>query len=126
MQAAQVLVFEADNRLTQILEEVAAGKNRWLLRHPRGLKECLEMLGAGWPSVLVVRLGRDVEEELTLVSEVAHLHPDAGLVVAADETHAPLAGLAWDLGADYVLILPQPRELVTEIVARLLPVPAEK
>ena len=34
--------------------------------------------------------------------------------------HAALAGLAWDLGADYVLFPPQPRELLPEIVAGLL------
>jgi hypothetical protein len=51
---------------------------------------------------------------------VGYLYPEAGLVIVAEAIHASLAGLSWDLGADYVLILPQPRELLPEIVAGLL------
>jgi DNA-binding NtrC family response regulator len=120
MRSAQVLVIENDSLLTAMLEGLVVQKQRCLVRHPRDLRECLELLGEGGPSVIVLRLSQNVEEEMLLAAEVAHLHPDAGLVVVGEAAHAALAGLAWDLGADYVLILPQPRELLPEIVAGLL------
>jgi DNA-binding NarL/FixJ family response regulator len=120
MRTAQVLIIENDSLLTAMLEGLVVQKQRCLLRHPRDLKECLELLRDGGPSVVVLRLSQNVEEEMGLAAEVANLYPDAGLVVVGEPVHAPLAGLAWDLGADYVLILPQPRELLPEIVAGLL------
>jgi hypothetical protein len=70
--------------------------------------------------VLVLRVGRDLEFELSLLERVANLFPDAGTVVVGEATHAALAGLAWDLGADCVLLLPQPGEMLPEVVAGLL------
>ena len=121
MRSAQVLVIEKDSLLTAMLEGLVVGQQRCLLRHPRDLAECLELLrDGGSGTVVVLRVGRNVEEEMRLLAEVAHLYPDAGLVVVGEAAHAPLAGLAWDLGADYVLILPQPREMLPEIVSGLL------
>jgi len=69
---------------------------------------------------LVLKLSDTLEEELSLLAEVSNLHPDVGIVVVGEAVHAPLAGLAWDLGADYVMLLPQPRDLLIETVAGLL------
>ena len=120
MRSAQVLVIENDSLLTAMLEGLVVERQRCLLRHPRDLTECLEMLRESGQSVVVLRLGRQVEEEMRLLAEVAYHYPDTGLVVVGEAVQAPLAGLTWDLGADYVLILPQPREMLPEIVGGLL------
>ena len=120
MRYAQVLVYENDTLLTTMLEEKAR-QEKWSLRHPRDFAECVALLGRGGPGVLVLRIGRDLEFELSLLERVAHLFPDAGTVVVGEAaTHAALAGLAWDLGADCVLLLPQPGEMLPEVVAGLL------
>jgi DNA-binding response OmpR family regulator len=115
----QVLVCESDGRLAALLRELA-DQRRWLLREPRHLEVCLRLLRRGGPSVLVLKVGRDLERDLTLLERVAWLRPDAGIVVVGDTDHAVLAGLAWDLGADFVLLPPMPRELLPDLVAGLM------
>src|SRR5437763_4231607 len=110
MRYPQVLVYEHDTLLTAMLEGPALA-GRWSLRHPRDLPECLALLRRGGPAVLVVRVGRSLRRELELLAQVAHLFPDAGTVLVGEAAHAPLAGLAWDLGASCVLLLPQPAEM---------------
>ena len=65
-------------------------------------------------------MGRDLEFELSLLERVASLFPDVGTVVVGEAAHAALAGLAWDLGASYVMLLPQPAEMLPDVVAGLL------
>jgi hypothetical protein len=119
MRYPQVLVYETGTLLTAMLEERAAG-DKWSLRHPRDLPECVELLARGGPAVLVLRLGRNLEFELSLLGQVAYLFPEVRSVVVGESAQSPVAGLAWDLGADYVLFLPQPREMLPEVVAGLL------
>src|SRR5947199_6516929 len=121
MRTAQLLIHEPDGRLTALLEGLPC-----LLRHPRSAAECLEMLRPGEPAVLVVKFGANLEQELTLLASVADLHPDVGIVVVGEAVHAPVAGLAWDLGADYVLLLPQPVDLIVETVRGLLGSPSRE
>src|SRR5205807_6809716 len=106
-------------------EGLIVDRQRCPLLHPRDQGECLDLLRRGWQAVLVLKVGRDVEEEMSLLAQVSALHPATATVVVGEAIHAPLAGLAWDLGAAYVLILPQPRELLPEIVAGLLRPAAE-
>ena len=122
MRHPQVLVYESDTRLTGMIEE-AAQQNKWVLRHPRQLSECLESLRRGGPGVLVLMVGKHLEFELTLLERVKYLCPEAAAVVVCetiDYDRKALAGAAWDLGADYVLFLPQPRNFLPDIVAGLL------
>jgi len=121
MRTSQLLIHESDGRLSALLEGLPG-----LLRHPRSAAECLEMLRPGDASVLVLKLGTNLEQELALLAAVAHLHPDVGIVVVGEAVHSPVAGLAWDLGADYVLLLPQPRDLIVETVAGLLRLPSRE
>lgn len=122
MRHPQVLVYENDTRISAMLEEVAREK-QWLLRHPRQLSECLALLRRGGPNALVLKVGQHLEFEMTLLERVKVLCPDTAAVVVC-ETIAydlrELAGVAWELGADYVLFLPQPRNFLPEIVAGLL------
>jgi hypothetical protein len=123
MRHPQVLVYENDTRLSGMLDQTAR-QNRWVVRHPRQLSECLEMLRRGGPSVLVIQVERrHLEFELTLLERVKYLCPETAAVVVCetiDYDLKALAGAAWDLGADYVLFLPQPRNFLPDIVAGLL------
>jgi hypothetical protein len=119
MRHPQVLVYESDGRLADVLRPLAE-KNKWLLREPRQLSACLRLLDRGGPGVLVLRLGRDQERELALLEQVSWLHPDAATVLVADGEQAWLSGLAWDLGVSWVLLPPQTRDRLAEMVASLM------
>jgi DNA-binding NtrC family response regulator len=117
MRHPQLLVYEGDGRLAELFRPLAQAKeHRWALREPRQLDECLEMLRGGGRGVLLIKVGRDLQRELTLLEQVGWLFPETATVVVGDSDHAALAGLAWDLGAYYVLVPPLSRERLFEIV----------
>jgi hypothetical protein len=119
MRHPQVLVYEADGRLAALLRPLAEDR-KWFLREPRRAHAVLSRLRRGGPAVLVLRVGRDLEGEMTLLERAAWLFPAARTVLVADAELAWLAPLAWDLGAACVLAPPQPREWLPEIVAGLM------
>jgi DNA-binding NtrC family response regulator len=119
MQMPQIVVYEKDGRLKLQLEALAE-ERRWALREVRQPEACLRLLARGGPTVLVVKVGRDLEREFALLERATWLCPDARAVVAADGARSDLAGLAWDLGAASVLPPPQPPERLAEIVAGLM------
>lgn len=123
MRHPQLLIHAADSLLSEMLSP-AAKRQRWVVRHPREWEEVWELLEVGGAGVLVLRVGRDLEAEMMLLERVTDLFPDTGIVVVGDAVHAPLAGLAWDLGASYVLFLPQPPELLEAVVEGLMQQPA--
>ncbi len=116
----QVLVYESDGKLAALLRPMVE-ERKWAFREPRQLAPCLRLLRRGGPGVLVIKAGRDLERELTLLERVAWLYPETATVLVGEAESSLLAGLAWDLGADYVLFPPQPRERLPEIVAALMP-----
>jgi DNA-binding NtrC family response regulator len=124
MRLPQIVVYEKDGRLKLQLEALAE-QRRWALREVRQPETCLRLLSRGGPAVLVVKAGRDVERELALLERAVWLYPDAPAVLVAEGDQPELAGLAWDLGAACVLLPPQPRERLPEIVAGLMGVKAE-
>jgi DNA-binding response OmpR family regulator len=115
----QLLIYEGDGRLAALLRETAEAR-RWSLREPRQLAACLRLLRRGGPAVLVVRVGRNLEREMTLVERAHAFFPDVAIVVVGDRDQAPLAGLAWDLGADLVVFPPLPRDGLPEMVLGLM------
>jgi hypothetical protein len=122
---AQVVVYESDGRLTELLRARAAAHG-WWLREVHHAGACLRLLQKGG-GVLVLRTGRDLERELTLLERVTRLVPDALTLIVGDADNPALAALAWDLGARYVLVPPQPREQLPELVEAMmggLPAPA--
>jgi hypothetical protein len=154
MRHPQVLVYESDGRLAEVLRPLAE-KNSWLLREPRQLSACLRLFDRSGPGVLVVRthtlerelatltrnlerdlttlkpgesceararanLERSLERQMALLEQVSWLHPDAATILVADSDQAWLAGLAWDLGVSWVLLPPQTRERLAEMVASLM------
>jgi DNA-binding NtrC family response regulator len=120
VRSPQILVFEQDGHLKLLLEKTAE-ERRWALRESRQVEPCLRLLAEGGPSVLVIKSGRDLERELGLLERAAWAFPATATVLVGDAGQAALAGLAWDLGADYVLVPPQPRERLPEVVAALMP-----
>lgn len=114
-----IVVYEGDNKVATQLRALAE-QERWLLREQKQVDACLRQLEGAGPTVLIIRTGRDLVREMTLLQQAALRSPQTSIVLVGDLEHPSLAGLAWDLGADYVLFPPQPRELLPEIVKGLM------
>src|SRR5262245_40988321 len=128
MRFPQLVVFEADGRVAALLQPVAE-ENAWSLREPRRVESCLKLLarGSGGPSVVVIRAGRDLEKELLLLDSVHQRFPEVAVVLITESDHARLIGLAWDLGATYVVVgssVAKLRERLFELVPALMGGPA--
>jgi DNA-binding NtrC family response regulator len=120
MRRAQVVLFEGDGRLAGLLQETAAAQG-WWLREIRQPQSVLEALAAG--GVLVLRLGRDLYEELGLVEQVRWCYPDLPVIVVGEAAQEPLAELLWDLGASLVLMPPMSPSCLPQVVASWLAAP---
>src|SRR5262249_19505025 len=66
--------------------------------------------------VLVLRPGRDLEGEMTVLDGVRRLFPDAAVVVTGESDQAALAGPAWGPGAPHAPFPPPPRGLLPGIL----------
>ncbi|MBM4068636.1 MAG: hypothetical protein FJ271_06780 [Planctomycetes bacterium] len=119
MQLAQVLIYEKDGRLAESLRALSESRGIWV-RELRQARACLDALARGGIGVLVLKIGRDLERELTLLQQAAWNFPDCRTVVVGDVDHPALADLAWDLGAAFVFMPPTPFNLLPEVVDRLL------
>jgi chemotaxis response regulator CheB len=125
MRHPQVVVYESDGWVAAQLEQLAA-EHRWLLRESRQPEACLELVTQARPSVLLLRLGRQLVEELTLLSNVYQQAPDCPVVVISDvklegaQQRLNVAGLAYDLGARYVMFPPLERPLLEDLAAGLM------
>jgi DNA-binding NarL/FixJ family response regulator len=62
----------------------------------------------------------DFQDSLELLANVHEQFPDAAAVVVGNAEDVALTDLAWDLGASYVLPPSQSRQLLPEIVVRLM------
>jgi hypothetical protein len=122
MRLPQLLIYDNDSRLAERLRDTAKARHwRWALRRPRLPATCLKLLSRGGPSVLVVRLERDLKNrEMPLLEKVTWLFPDTAAVVICDSDDPALTGLAWDLGASLVLSTAQAREQLADILAGLM------
>jgi hypothetical protein len=118
MHHSQVLVYENDGKLAGLLRR--EGKpGDWSIREPRSLDSCLRLLRSKAASVLIVKLGKDLVRELTLLERTSWLFPEASTLAVIDSENPVLAELAWDLGASFVLSPPQPRQQLAAIVTGL-------
>ena len=115
MRFPQLLIFEADGRLTASLQAMAEE----LGVPPRQVQQseaCCRALRRGGPNVLLLRAGRDLDREFALLDQVGRLTPETRIVVVLDQDDARLRDLAWDLGAAYVLPLTRARDLLPDLV----------
>jgi hypothetical protein len=116
----QILVCEADGRLAAALQASALSQG-WRLREVRHPRVCLGLLPQHGQSVFVLRLGRDLQRELTLLEQVSWLFPETATVVVCEADNPALVQLVWDLGAQFVLHPPPVREMLADVVAGFLP-----
>ena len=119
MQQTQVLTYGIEGVLAQRLRELAEARRFWL-RETSQYAACRNLVQTSPPTVFALMLGRDLERELALLDEV-HTCLRGTAIVAISETDNPvLAGLAWDLGATFVLFPPTPAEVIGEVIERIL------
>jgi DNA-binding NtrC family response regulator len=119
MRQRQVLVCESDGRLAEVLRE-SVQAHGWSMNEVRHPRVCLGLLPQGPGSVVVVRVGRDLVREMNLLEQIGTLFPETATIVVCDADNQSVIGLAWDLGAKFVLHPPQIREMLPEVVAGLL------
>jgi hypothetical protein len=82
------------------------------------------LLAEGGQTVFVVRLAESPEPGLELLAKVAQKLPGVrSIAVGGSEQSTVLAGLAWDLGADFALCPPMSGEQLPDIVAGLMGLP---
>ena len=101
MRFPQIVVFERDGRLAELLRPTFL-RQRWKLREPRRYESCLKLLQATGPSICVLRVGTDVVREMTLLDRVSWLCPEVGTIVVMETEYAAVESLALELGALYV------------------------
>jgi DNA-binding NtrC family response regulator len=125
MRHPQIVVFENDNLLARQLQETATAR-AWPLRESRQAPACLKLLRGGGPSVLVLRLGRDLRRELSFLDDAHAQLPDVPIIVVGNTENPALASLAYELGAAFVLFPPSPRLQLGELTERLLQTTIER
>ncbi|MCI0377274.1 MAG: response regulator [Gemmataceae bacterium] len=119
MQHAQILSVGVDGRLEGLLEELATSQGFWL-RSVRQPNTCLGLLRKGSAGVVIVKLGRQLEQELSLITDIRRGFPETAVVALGASENAALAALCWDLGASYVLFPPMPIEKIREVILALM------
>src|SRR5262249_37499395 len=102
MRFPQLLICETDGHLASALEPTAKS-NRWVLRQPRSIDSAIRLLERSAHAVVVLRVGRDVVRELTLLRRIGWFFPEVPVVVVSDSDDPALIGLTWELGAAYVV-----------------------
>lgn len=119
MKHPQIVIFETDGLLARHLEPLAALR-RWLVRESRQAPACVNLLRAGGPSVLVLKIGRNLVRELTNLDEFHEQAPEVPIIVVGDAADAPLQALLYELGATYVLFPPEQRQHLDAVVTSAL------
>ena len=115
MRFPQLILFEADGRLTDSLQPLAEELGL-SSRQVQQSEACRRALRRGGPNVLVLRAGRDLDREFALLDQVSRAMPETRVFVVLDQDDARLRGLAWDLGATYVLPLTRARDLLPDLI----------
>jgi hypothetical protein len=119
VRAPQIVVYESERWAADLLRATAEIW-QWPLRELREETAIVRALLPGGPSVLVFEIGCDIEGDLALLGRLTWLCPEASTVAVSNVASAELAGLAWDLGADYVLAPPLPRDALLPVVLGLM------
>ena len=115
MRSAELLVYGIEGKAADRLQSFAQDQGLWF-RPITGLKPLLSLLRKGSRGTLVVRVGRDLREELDMVRRAADGFPELKIVVLSDADQPHLEGLAYDLGATCAVFPPQGNE---ELIAFL-------
>ena len=123
MRAPQVVVFAADDWLTNQLREIVA-EHRWLLREVRQLGALAGQFDDRRPSLAILPFDwRDVRPELAeAIAFVAKDHPEVAIVAVGDskipDGHQPERTAALlDLGCRWVLYPPLTRTALDDLLS---------
>jgi hypothetical protein len=119
MQQAQIVTFGLEGSLAESLRELALARRIWL-RETSQYAACQSLVSSTAPRVFVLVLGKDLERDMAMLDLVDAALPETAVIVVGEADHPALAGLAWDLGATYVLFPPTPMEVISEVIARCL------
>ncbi len=119
MRHPQIITFETDGALARSLDTIAQ-ERRWLQREVRQTSACLNLLAPGSPSVLVMKLGRNLIRELTFLDRVHAAMPDVPIVAVSDAEDVTLMSIVLEMGASFVIQPPQPRQSLAKIVDSLM------
>lgn len=122
MKHAVLLTVGVEGRLAELLTAWAGqrGLAHRLVRHARA---CLNLVRHNPAAVVVLKLGRDLEKELTLLERLTAYYPETPCLVVGDVDNPDLAALCWDLGAQHVLFPPQPIEKLPALLEGFFPPP---
>jgi hypothetical protein len=118
MRHAQIIACGLEGRLADLMREIAQTKEAWL-REVRQSKTALNLLRKG-AGLLVLSLGKNLDQELSALERVSLFFPAAKSIVVGPVENHSLAALVWDLGAAYVLFPPQPIEQLRPVVLGFL------
>lgn len=118
MRSAELLTLGVDRALSAKLASWTRDRGVWHrpLEHAAALRS---LVRKGSRGVALVRLGRNLTDEFSLVHELADHFPDVAVVVLGDLDHPLLQGLAYDLGAAAVVFRPRGADELFEILARM-------
>jgi DNA-binding NtrC family response regulator len=125
MRYPQIVIYENNGWIAGQIADFAA-ERKWLVRESRQIDTCLQLLREARLSVLLLKLERQLFEEMKLVQQVHQLVPRCPVVVVSDvkmesaEQRLNFAGLAYDLGAAYVLFPPLTAVILEDLVSGLL------
>ena len=120
MRFPQVVVYEHDGRLKHLLASMV-DERRWVLREFRQVEACLKALSAARPAVFVLRLPVECSQELAMLDRIVRKRANIRVVVVMTATElSEFVGLAWDLGADFVIAPPHSLIMLPDIVAGLM------
>jgi DNA-binding NtrC family response regulator len=125
MRYPQVVVYESDGSLAASIRKLAADHD-WLIRESRQPEACLNLLADSRPALLLLKLERELQEGLMLLSRVAERVPDCPVILISDvkmegaEQRAQLSALAFDLGVSYVLFPPLQQPVIDDLVTGLM------
>jgi hypothetical protein len=97
----QIIIYERDGKLAEVLREKSQ-LNRWSQREPRSPDSVLRLLKKSQPAILVLRTGRDLVSELTMLDRILWLYPETTAIVVTPADDPGLERLIWDLGATFV------------------------
>lgn len=119
MRQNQIVTYRIDGVLAERLREMAQA-HRFRLRETSQLPACRNLVQSAAPSILVVHLGGNLEQECALLEQIHACMPQTAVIALGDVENPVLAGLVWELGATFVLFPPTPGEMITDILAGLL------
>src|SRR5262245_61322832 len=125
MRHPQIVVYESDGWLAEQVRELAR-ENGWLVRESRQPDACLNLLLEARPAVVLLKLERNLVDELSLLRTLHDRVPDRPVAVFSDvkldnaAQRSSLAGLAYDLGARYVMFPPLMRTSIEDLTAGLM------